>query len=128
MSENLSKLAGRQGLDNPLFEQLVKLAKESGTVGTDKARELAREFLIGDANVHGTVSFYDFLKKENEGIKAYVCNGSACLLAGTQNKVQNDLEKHFKKEEIGHMCCLGRCHENGAFHVNGKNYSAKKRW
>jgi NADH-quinone oxidoreductase subunit F len=23
------------------------------------------------------------------------------------------------------MCCLGRCHENGAFHYQGKNYSAK---
>ena len=54
-----------------------------------------------------------------------MCNGSACLLAGTQDKVQQTLEKHLKPEEIGHMCCLGRCHENGAFHYGGKNYSAK---
>ena len=126
MSENLSKLAGRKGLDNPLFEQLVEISKESGTVSTEKVRELAREFLVGDANVHGTVSFYDFLKNANQGIKAYVCNGSACLLAGTQDAVSKELSKHLKTDEIGHMCCLGRCHENGAFHFNGQNYSAKE--
>jgi hypothetical protein len=70
MSDNLSKLAARQGLENPLFERLVELSKETGTVDTVKTRELAQEFLVGDANVHGTVSFYDFLKAANKGIKA----------------------------------------------------------
>jgi NADH-quinone oxidoreductase subunit F len=125
MSDNLSKLAARQGLENPLFERLVELSKETGTVDTVKTRELAQEFLVGDANVHGTVSFYDFLKAANKGIKAYVCNGSACLLAGTQDAVVDELGKHLKAEEIGHMCCLGRCHENGSFHYAGKNYSAR---
>lgn len=125
MSENLSKLAGRKGLTNPLFEQLVKESKQTGTIDDANMREKAKEFLIGNANVHGTVSFYDFLKVENRGKKAYVCNGSACLLAGTQDKVAQNLNKHLKPEEIGHMCCLGRCHENGAFHFNGINYSAK---
>lgn len=125
MSENLSKLAGRKGLQNPLFEQLLEIAKENGTVDDKEKRELAREFLIGNANVHGTVSFYDFLKEKNKGIKAYVCNGSACLLAGTQDNLKKTLSNHLKDEEIGHMCCLGRCHENGAFHYQGKNYSAK---
>ncbi len=125
MSENLSKLAGRKGLTNPLFEQLVKESKDAGTIEVGKMREKAREFLTGKANVYGTVSFYDFLKEGNKGKKAYVCNGSACLLAGTQNKVTETLNKHLKSEEIGHMCCLGRCHENGAFHFNGTNYSAK---
>ena len=125
MSENLSKLAGRKGLENPLFEQLVRESKETGTINEGLMREKAREFLVGNANLVGTVSFYDFLKKENEGIKAYVCNGSACLLAETQDRVKKTLGKHFKSEEIGHMCCLGRCHENSAFHFNGKNYSAR---
>ncbi len=47
------------------------------------------------------------------------------MLAGTQEKVHDELSKKFKEEEIGHMCCLGRCHENGAFHYDGQNYSAK---
>jgi NADH-quinone oxidoreductase subunit F len=47
------------------------------------------------------------------------------MCAGTQEKVTKELEKHLDSSEIGHMTCLGRCHENGAFHVNGKNYSSK---
>ncbi|MBL4660116.1 MAG: hypothetical protein JKY19_07150, partial [Alcanivoracaceae bacterium] len=74
--------------------------------------------------VTGTISFYDFLKDENKDKKIYVCNGSACLCAGTQDDLSTQLEKHFEKDEIGHMTCLGRCHENGAFHFSGKNYSA----
>src|SRR5690606_34162392 len=35
------------------------------------------------------------------------------------------LQNHFKEEEIGEMCCLGRCHENSAFQISGKNYSGK---
>ena len=58
------------------------------------------------------------------GKKVYVCNGSACLCAGTQEGLKSQLEDHFSDAEIGHMTCLGRCHENGAFHYQGKNYSA----
>ena len=125
MSENLSKLAARKGLDNPLFEQLVEESKITGTLDAESMKEKAKEFLIGNASVYGTVSFYDFLKAENEGKKAYVCSGSACMLAGTQDDLLQNLGQHFKSEEIGQMCCLGRCHENGAFQFQGKNYSAK---
>jgi NADH-quinone oxidoreductase subunit F len=79
--------------------------------------------LIGKANVYGTVSFYDFLKEENKGKKVYVCNGTACVCAGSQEKLVQELKGHFKEDEIGHMTCLGRCHENHAFHYNGKNFS-----
>jgi len=126
MSENLSKLAKRKGLDNPLFERLVNISKERRTPDADEMRSLAREFLVGNANVHGTVSFYDFLKPENSQKKIYACNGSACLVAGTQDKLRASLLEHFKEDEIGHMCCLGRCHENNAFHYDGKNYSGSQ--
>ncbi len=124
MSKNLSELSGRGGLENNLFEVLGKTAKEEqGTPSKEKLEEIAQEFLVGKANTYGTITAYDFLKPENKGKKAYVCNGSACLCAETQDSVQSELEKHYKKEEIGHMCCLGRCYENSAFHVEGKNYS-----
>ncbi|MGE0589519.1 MAG: NADH-ubiquinone oxidoreductase-F iron-sulfur binding region domain-containing protein [Cyclobacteriaceae bacterium] len=123
MSENLSKLAKRKGLENPLFEQLVSVSKEKRVPGPEEMRSLAREFLVGNAVVHGTVSFYDFLKSENQDKKVYVCNGSACMVAGTQDTVKEKLLQHFSESEIGHMCCLGRCHENSAYHYNGKNYS-----
>ncbi|NND78161.1 MAG: formate dehydrogenase [Flavobacteriales bacterium] len=126
-SKNLSELSGRKGVVDNLFEKMGDLAlANEGAPAIEDLNTLAEEFLMGKANTYGTTTFYDFLKPENKGKKVYVCNGSACLCAGTQDGVQKELEKHFKKEEIGHMTCLGRCHENGAFNYNGNNYSAKK--
>ena len=124
MPENLSALSGRKGLDRNLFEQIVESAKDSGAPDPEHLKSLAREFLIGKAITHGTTSFYDFIKPEHQGVKVHVCNGSACLLAGTQEKVKEKLKTHFADEEIGHMCCLGRCYENSSFNYAGKNYSA----
>jgi len=123
MSENLSALSGRKGLGNNLFEQLVQKSKVGGTPANEDLKNLAHNYLMGDAITYGTASFYDFLKEEHKGVKVHVCNGSACLVAGTQDIVQEKLSNHFKEEEIGHMCCLGRCFENSAFNHNGKNYS-----
>lgn len=126
MSRNISELSGRVGkeLDDSLWERLQQAAAKNNGSPSEKAlTEVADDFLIGEAITYGTSSFYDFLKKGNQGKKAYVCNGSTCLVAGTQGRVQEELEKHFKPEEIGHMCCLGRCHENSAFNVGDVNYS-----
>jgi NADH:ubiquinone oxidoreductase subunit F (NADH-binding)/NADH:ubiquinone oxidoreductase subunit E len=123
MSKNLSELSGRKGLEDNLFDRLGKLAEPNGTPSVDEMDKLAEEFLIGKANTYGTATFYDFLKPENQGKKVYACNGTACVCAGTQDKVIEDLKANFKAAEIGHMTCLGRCHENSAFHYNGKNYS-----
>jgi NADH:ubiquinone oxidoreductase subunit F (NADH-binding)/NADH:ubiquinone oxidoreductase subunit E len=123
MSDNLSELSGRKGLEDNLFDRLGKLAAPTGTPNVDDMDKLADEFLIGKANTYGTATFYDFLKPENKGKKIYVCNGTACVCAGTQDKVLEEVNTYFIEEEIGHMTCLGRCHENSAFHLNGKNYS-----
>jgi len=123
MSDNLSELLGRKGLKDNLFDKLGKLAKPEGSPSEEAMAKLADEFLIGKANAFGTASFYDFLKPENKGKKVYVCNGTACVCAGTQEKVIDSLKSKFDAEEIGHMTCLGRCHENSAFHYDGKNYS-----
>ena len=123
MSKNLSELSGRKGLEDNLFDRLGKLSLEHGTPDSEEMERLSKEFLIGTSTTYGTATFYDFLKPENQGKKAYVCNGTACVCAGTQEKVQTALGQHFTQDEIGHMTCLGRCHENSAFHLGGKNYS-----
>jgi NADH-quinone oxidoreductase subunit F len=123
MSENLSELLGRKGLDTNLFDQLGKLAQPEGAPAEEELARLAEEFLIGTANTFGTASFYDFLKPENKGKQVYVCNGSACECAGTQPGVLEKLGSAFSPDQIGHMTCLGRCHENAAFHYKGRNYS-----
>jgi len=125
MSKNLSELSFRKGLENNLFEKLGDAAQNTGTPSSEKLEELAKEFLIGKANTYGTASFYDFMKPENKGKKVYVCNGTACVCSGKQEAVKDSLSTHFNPDEVGHMTCLGRCHENGAFNYNGKNYSAK---
>jgi NADH-quinone oxidoreductase subunit F len=123
MSKNLSELSGRKGLRENLFEELGIAAKATGTPDDKTMEKLSEDFLIGKANVYGSVTFYDFLKPENKGKKVYVCNGSACMTAGTQDEVKEKLSQFYSPEEIGEMCCLGRCHENSSFHANGANYS-----
>ncbi len=125
MSKNLSELLGRKGVVDNLFDKLGNNSKENGSLTQEELDKLADEFLVGKANVYGSTTFYDFLKEDNKNKKVYVCNGTACECAGTQENVSIQLLKYFKPEEIGHMCCLGRCHENGAFHFNGTNYSAR---
>lgn len=123
MSKNLSELSGRKGLVDNLFEKLGQAAKHTGSVSVDDSQRLAEEFLIGTANTYGAASFYDFMREENKGKKIYICEGSACLCAGTQHTLRQHLSTHFETHEIGSMYCLGRCHENNAFHFNGNNYS-----
>ncbi|MCB0700474.1 MAG: NAD(P)H-dependent oxidoreductase subunit E, partial [Chitinophagaceae bacterium] len=123
MSKNLGELSGRKGLQDNLFEELGIAARETGTVAPEDVEKLAEKFLMGEANVYGTATFYDFLRPEHKGKKVYVCNGSACMTAGTQGEVRKKLSQHYSENEIGEMCCLGRCHENSAFNVNGLNYS-----
>lgn len=125
MSKNLGYLAGRKGLDQTLFEELADAAKGEGSPSVERMEELAAAFVVGKANVYGSASFYDFLQPGNRGKKVYVCNGSACMTAGTQDALKEKLLHHFQTEEIGEMCCLGRCHENHAFHLDGHNYSGR---
>lgn len=108
-----------------MFEELGIAARQTGSPSVDKMEELAEAFVVGKANAYGAASFYDFLKPGNRGKKVYTCNGSACMTAGTQAALKEKLLLHYKEEEIGEMCCLGRCHENSSFHVDGNNYSGK---
>ena len=123
MSKNISELSGRKGLTNNLFDKLGNSAVATGTPAKEDLEKLANEFLIGKANVYGSATFYDFTRPENKGKRAYVCNGSVCMTAGTQPAVLEALQEQFGAEEIGEMCCMGRCYENASFHLDGKNYS-----
>ena len=123
MGKNISELSGRKGLEENLFEQIGRVTHESGDDRTEKLEKLADAFLIGKANVYGAASFYDFTREENKGKEIYICNGSACLTAGTQDKLHASICDKFGKEKTGEMVCLGRCHENIAFHYKNRNYS-----
>jgi NADH:ubiquinone oxidoreductase subunit F (NADH-binding) len=125
MSHNISELSGRKGLRDNLFDRMGQLARPEGAPEPEALEALAKEFLVGTATTYGAATFYDFTRPENRGKKVYVCNGSACLCAGTQDQLIEDLKQQFAPEEIGHMTCLGRCYENRAFYYDGNNYSGK---
>lgn len=123
MSFNISELSGRKGLKDNLFDKLGQAAKQTGSVSVEETEKLAKEFLLGKANTYGSATFYDFTRPENKGKQVYICNGSACMCAGTQDELKGKLLSSFKEEEIGTMYCLGRCHENNAFFYKNQNYS-----
>lgn len=121
MSKNIGSLSFRKGLDDGLFEGLLR----TGPDNPEGRKELAKEFLLGEAITCGASSFYDFLNEENAEKTVFVCNGTACLVAKTQDALHDKLTEHVDADAIGEICCLGRCHENGAFQFDGENYSGK---
>ena len=49
------------------------------------------------STIHGAESFYEFLRPEHKEKKAWICNGSACMCAGTQGKVRKNYLKNWVK-------------------------------
>jgi len=123
MSKNISKLSGRKSLQDNLFERVTTIGDKGRIPSKEEMEEIASDYHLGKATIHGTSTFYEFLTEEHLSKKAYVCNGTACLCAGTQEKVTEVLNNKFGADQVGHMTCLGRCHENSAFHMGGQNYS-----
>jgi len=121
VSKNISNLSGRIGLKNNLFQ---KLSERSLNSKNDQGvKELADEYRMGISTVHGAESFYEFLRPSHREKKAFVCNGSACMCAGTQGALKEKLQEKLGKDKVGKMFCLGHCYENHAFHYNGENYA-----
>jgi NADH-quinone oxidoreductase subunit F len=123
MSRNISKLSGRKGLQDNLFERITSIGNQHRVPTTAELEKIASDYNIGKASVYGASTFYEFLVESHLTKQAFVCNGSACLCAGTQQTVTDKLAAKFGADNVGHMACLGRCHENSAFHLNGRNYS-----
>ena len=121
-NKNIRSLSFRKGLDDNLFENVAELAKKPEN--REEFHELAERFMIDDSVVFGTASFYDFLKPENQGKTIHVCNGTACMVANTQNELSENLKNIAGSNKVGHAPCLGHCHHNHAFMYDDKTYSA----
>ncbi len=120
MSKNISNLSGRIGLKDNLFKQISEnsLSKKPKDI-----TEIAKNHNLGVSTLHGAESFYEFLRPSHREKKAFVCNGSACMCAGTQGPLKEKLKKKLGDDKVGEMFCLGYCYENHAFHYNGQNYA-----
>jgi len=121
MSRNISKLSGRKGLKDNLFKRMIDTTKKNKN--GKEIKQLADEYHVGMSTIHGAESFYEFLRPEHKEKKAWICSGSACMCAGTQDKVKKKLSEKLGTDKIGMMFCLGHCYETSSFHYNGHNYS-----
>ena len=80
MSKNISKLSGRIGLKDNLFQKMSKISLSSKNGGNlNEIKEVAEKYHVGISTFHGAESFYEFLRPEHRAKKAFVCNGSACV-------------------------------------------------
>lgn len=120
MSRNLRGLSARRGLKEGLYEEVVKVAGVVHTSRDEVLTSLANDFMTGTAAALGVRSFYDFLDDGHYGKKVFVCDGTACLTSGRQADLKRSLLEQYSGHEIGTMTCLGHCHSNNAFMVNGE--------
>lgn len=123
MSKNLRGLSERKGLKNSLFGEIVRVNATPSDNKEILLKELSDKLLIGKSSLLGTISFYDFLKNEHIGKKVFICDGTACLTSGKQEKLRSALLDTFSEEEIGTVTCLGHCHTNNAFMYNHDTFS-----
>lgn len=120
-NKNIRGLSFRKGLENNLFEKIADLSKKNAD--TAEFQQLSRQFLLDDSVVFGTASFYDFIKQDQRNKRIRLCNGTACMVAGSQSNLKAVVNKHFKAEEIGEVACVGHCHSNSALLYNNHTYS-----
>ena len=120
-NKNIRSLSYRKELGDNLFENVAELAKKPAS--QEEFHELAERFMIDDSVVLGTASFYDFLRPGNQHKTVHVCNGTACMVAKTQEKLTKNIETLVDADKIGHAPCLGHCHHSHAFMYDDKTYS-----
>jgi len=70
MSKNISKLSGRVGLKNNLFQ---KISDHSLNKKNSKdIKEIANEYRMGVSTIHGAESFYEFLRPSHREKKGKI--------------------------------------------------------
>ena len=121
-NKNIRTLSSRKELEDNLFENIATASQKENS--KEELQQLSKRFMVDDSVVLGTSTFYDFTREENKNKKVHVCSGTACMVARSQNNLNENLENHFSKDEIGHAACVGRCHSNNAFMFNDKTYNA----
>ena len=97
MSKNISNLSGRVGLKDNLFK---KMSENVLNNSPKDIKEIAKEYNLGVSTIHGAESFYEFLRPSHREKKAFVCNGSACMCAGTQEPLKKKLKEKLGDDKV----------------------------
>ena len=115
MSKNLRGLSARKGLNESLYRG-IKEAGSSSIPGRDLLlTKLSEKYLVGKSSVLSASSFYDFLQSAHSGKKVFMCDGTACMTSGKQEKLKKALLSRYSGDEIGAVSCLGHCHSGDTF-------------
>lgn len=122
MSKNIRSLSARHIEGQTLFEALSETLEKPGVPLSEQLSDLSDERLVSRSALLGTSSFYDLLKIDNRGKRAYVCNGTCCTLAGKQDEARAKLATRYKDDEIGTATCLGHCYRGGAYQEGAHTY------
>lgn len=120
-NKNIRALSSRKGLENNLFENIAELSKKNAS--EEDFQSLSKKFMIDDSVIFGTASFYDFTKSSERSKSIRVCNGTACMVAGSQSKINTLIKDRVEADAIGHVACIGHCHSNGAVMYKDHTYS-----
>ena len=68
MSKNISKLSGRIGLKNNLFQKISE--RSLASTNDNSMKEIADQYHVGVSTIHGAESFYEFLRPEHRKKKS----------------------------------------------------------
>ena len=119
MSRNIRALSARHSDDKTLFELIIDAAGSDGCLSEQQLEDISRQRTVPESHLLATTSFYDFLKDDNQGKRAYVCTGTSCLLQAKQHHVRNALLNKYPGDEIGEVKCLGHCYRGETFIEGG---------
>ena len=121
MSKNISKLSGRVGLKNNLFQKIsersLKSKKDEGI------KEIADQYNVGLSTIHGAESFYEFLRPRTQRKKSFCLQWQRVYVCWHTRFSKKKLKEKLGEDKVGEMFCLGHCYENSSFHYNGENYA-----
>jgi len=123
MSKNLRGLSERKGLNQSLYEEIVRTGNELAGESDEHMKAVAEKYHVGKSSVFGVRSFYDFLSTTHAGKKVFVCDGTACLTSGKQEDLKRRLLTSYSEDEIGTVTCLGHCHSNDAYMADNRVYN-----
>ena len=120
--------------NNNILEIALEMQKEKGWISEKEIKEIAAMFLLPEATVYETLSFYSMiLLDEPATVRIEVCRGTSCYVAGGVNLLEEiesitgcSIGGRSKdgRYQMEYCECLGRCETAPNIIVNGKLYTS----
>ncbi len=105
MSKNIRSLSHSAGIESNLFSAIAKAAQTAPASRALMLEQLADTSKLSLSILHGTASFYDFLRPDENDLPTRVCHGTACMVSGSTADVVR------KYPDAGKVMCCGYCYQ-----------------